>query len=202
MIKNKNNNNLYGGILYMPNDYDFYNYSLGGWLKENKEGILGGLKAIGGGLLMGVPGMQGVGGSLLASGISGVVGEITDGNQSEMLAQQKSQMEQQRLNQIKMNQRSANANVNSSMLPTFPMGGMLPYSNAELEKEEVIQTPTGQVETVDGPSHKQGGVNISAPVGSRVFSDRLKPKGSKETYAELADKLKKQIDKYKKIINS
>lgn len=177
---------------------DFPDYSFGGWLKENAQGLVGGLQTIGGAAAMFVPGLQGAGIGLMSSGISGIANEIADGNSGDQAAQlQQQQLQQQR--NLQNQQMRSNQPMYS---PTFPMGGIIPYTNAELEKEEVIQTPDGNIETMNAPSHSQGGVDITAPVGSRVFSDRLKPQGSKETYAQLADKLKKEIEKYEKIINS
>ena len=57
-------------------------FGLGGWLKENKEGIFGGLKALGGGALSLLTG--GIfGRGLLSSGIGDVVNEIRDGNSAD-----------------------------------------------------------------------------------------------------------------------
>lgn len=109
------------------------------------------------------------------------------------------QQQRQFQNQMISNQMQANQ---PTYTPAFPMGGLIPYSNAEIEKEEVVQTPGGNIQAFDGPSHAQGGIDINAPSGSRVFSDRLKPKGSKKTYAELADELRRKIQKYEKILNS
>jgi hypothetical protein len=127
--------------------------------------------------------------------ISGLIGAGKFKRESEQ------QERQGRMDQMANTQQQASLNQ-PSYSPTFPMGGMIPYTDAELEKEEVVETPDGQLSTMDAPPHSQGGIDITAPVGSRVFSDRLKPKGSSETYAQLADKIKKQIEKYEKILNS
>ena len=44
----------------------------------------------------------------------------------------------------------------------------------EVEGEEVIETPQGQMQEVDGPSHDEGGVPMEVPEGTQVFADRVK----------------------------
>lgn len=96
-----------------------------------------------------------------------------------------------------------NMKYDNTYMPTFPMGGLIPYGepNVELEKQEVMQGPDGSMVTMDAPSHAQGGIQLNAQPGSRVFSDRLKPKGSDKTYAEMADEIRKQIAKYEKMLS-
>jgi hypothetical protein len=60
--------------------------------------------------------------------------------------------------------------------------------NAELEKQEVFQTPDGSVQQVDGPTHDSGGIPVNIPNGTRIWSDRLKLKG--KTFAKHAAKYK------------
>lgn len=70
----------------------------------------------------------------------------------------------------------------------YPDGGMMP--NAELEKQEVMQFPNGSTDQVNGPTHKNGGVPVSIPAGTQIYSDRLKMPGTKKTFAKLAEKYK------------
>jgi hypothetical protein len=88
--------------------------------------------------------------------------------------------------------------------PTFPMGGVTPNGvpgvPVELEKEEVFQTPDGQMGQVDGPSHSQGGVDMNLPPETFVWSDKLKS-SSGRTFAQEAAYLAKQKSKYEKILN-
>jgi hypothetical protein len=48
----------------------------------------------------------------------------------------------------------------------------------EAEGGEMVETPTGQVQELKGPSHEQGGipmeVNKDIPEGTKIYSDRLK----------------------------
>lgn len=69
----------------------------------------------------------------------------------------------------------------------FPNGG-LSGGNAEVEKEEVLQQPNGQVNQVNGPSHELGGVDVNIPDGTKIFSDRLKHPTIKKTFAKIAGK--------------
>jgi len=85
-----------------------------------------------------------------------------------------------------------------------------PYgaNNVEIEGGEFIQLPDFNTEHAEGPSHEQGGIKTNLPEGTRVYSDHLKPDGSKKTFAQLAkkhdissfqktldDPFKKQVDK-------
>lgn len=70
--------------------------------------------------------------------------------------------------------------------------------NAELEKKEVFQTPNGQVNQVNGPSHANGGVAVNLPEGTKIWSDRLRMKG--KTFAKHAAAYK--TDKEEKILNN
>jgi outer membrane lipoprotein SlyB len=85
--------------------------------------------------------------------------------------------------------------------PTFPLGGLLPYTGAQAEIEggEVVQFPNGNLDRPRGPSHAEGGIDINAPEDTRIFSDRLEyEKGV--TYAAKADAIRKEIEKYKKLL--
>ncbi|MDV7394826.1 hypothetical protein RZS08_25805, partial [Arthrospira platensis SPKY1] len=44
----------------------------------------------------------------------------------------------------------------------------------EVEGEEVVETPQGQVQQIEGPSHDEGGVPMEVPQGTQVFADRVK----------------------------
>ena len=69
-------------------------YNLGGFMKDNKQGILGGLQTAAGIGAMFIPGMQGLGTNLIGGGIGNITGEIQGDQQAEM---QKKAMEQQQL---------------------------------------------------------------------------------------------------------
>lgn len=61
-------------------------------------------------------------------------------------------------------------------------------NNVEIEGGEFLQLPDMSTEMAYGPSHSNGGIQTSLPEGTRVFSNHLKPKGSKKTFAQMAKK--------------
>lgn len=58
----------------------------------------------------------------------------------------------------------------------------------EIEGGEFLLLPDGNLEVAKGPKHTKGGIDTILPEGTKVFSNKLKPKGSKWTFAELAKK--------------
>ena len=87
----------------------------------------------------------------------------------------------------------------------YPFGGNTDPSTSmgqpvELEKQEVYQTPQGDMGQVNGPSHAQGGVDVDLPNDSFIWSDRLKTKTGK-TFADEAARLGRMRAKYAKILN-
>jgi hypothetical protein len=87
----------------------------------------------------------------------------------------------------------------------FAQGGMIPQGmpNAELEKQEVTQGPDGSMETMDMPSHANATAQnqVALEPGTRIFSDKLKPVGEKKkTYADLADEIRKEMQKYEQMM--
>lgn len=77
----------------------------------------------------------------------------------------------------------------------YAEGGIIP--NAELEKQETMRMPDGSTDEVDGPSHENGGIPVSLPPGTQIFSDRLKASTGK-TFAKEAKKY--DTSKFKKIL--
>lgn len=81
-------------------------------------------------------------------------------------------------------------------------------SNVEVEGEEFIQTPEGNVTKVKGKPHTEGGEKLNLPEGSKILSDNIKiGKDMKKmleeeynvnlttttTFAEAHDKIKKKL---------
>lgn len=87
--------------------------------------------------------------------------------------------------------------INSGM--QFPHGGMV-GANAELEKQENTLNPDGSTNQFNGPSHEQGGIPTQLDPGTLVFSDKLKDKETKKTFAELNKK--NNTSKEDKVIDS
>jgi hypothetical protein len=79
--------------------------------------------------------------------------------------------------------RSTNTNM------SFAAGGQvvdedMGNPNAELELNETFRDPmTGETGMVDGPSHDNGGIEMSLAEGTQIWSDRLKHNG--RTFASL-----------------
>jgi hypothetical protein len=53
-------------------------------------------------------------------------------------------------------------------------GGDVPI---EVEGNEIVQTPDGQMQKMQGPSHEEGGIQMQVPEGTKIFSDRLQIEG-------------------------
>lgn len=85
----------------------------------------------------------------------------------------------------------------------YPMGGQindnLEVQPVELEKQEVYQTPSGQMGQVNGPSHAEGGIDMALPENSFVWSDKLKARTGR-TFADEAARLGRMKAKYEKIL--
>lgn len=130
---------------------------------------------------------------------TGVMGMI---NQKKAADEQARLVEEDRMKQAQNFGGMAQTGAFNPYQATFPYGGMVPgMTPVELEKQEVFQTPDGQMGMVDGPSHEQGGVDMDLPGGTFVWSDKLKS-ASGRTFAEEAAYLGKLKAKYEKIVNN
>ena len=78
-------------------------------------------------------------------------------------------------------------------------GGVVNNKNINAEGGEVIETPGGQPQELQGPSHSQGGINMQVPSGTEIYSDRLKGADGK-TMAERKKLREKQISKIEKLL--
>lgn len=84
---------------------------------------------------------------------------------------------------------------------TMANGGVMGMVGANVEGDEVIETPSGEIQEMQGPSHENGGIDIFAPTGTEVFSKRLKgPDG--ETMAKRKIKREKTMNKVSKLLDS
>lgn len=84
--------------------------------------------------------------------------------------------------------------VNDREFYSFGLGGTAPGEVVEVEGEEVADLPNGQVKTIQGPSHEEGGVDMFLPEGTQIFSDRIKVDG-----ITMADRKKKREFRLKKL---
>jgi len=73
-------------------------------------------------------------------------------------------------------------------IPMFPMGGNTQFGgNAQLEKQENTLNPDGTTTQFNLPTHENQSPEEGTKLdpGTLIFSDRLKPKGVKKTFAIL-----------------
>lgn len=73
-------------------------------------------------------------------------------------------------------------------------------NDVEIEGGEFIQLPNLETEIAEGPSHSNGGIPTNLPNQTRVYSNNLKPEGSKKTFAQLAKNY--DTTSYKKILDN
>jgi hypothetical protein len=73
-------------------------------------------------------------------------------------------------------------------------------NNVEIEGGEFIQLPNLETEMASGPSHLNGGIPTNLPDQTRVYSNSLKPEGSKKTFAQMAKNY--DITSYKKTLDN
>ena len=78
-------------------------------------------------------------------------------------------------------------------------GGVVNNKNINAEGGEVIETPGGQPQELQGPSHSQGGINMQVPSGTEIYSDRLVGADGK-TMADRKKLREKQISKIEKLL--
>jgi hypothetical protein len=72
--------------------------------------------------------------------------------------------------------------------PVMAYGGGVGQRNVNVEGDEVGQMPDGKTFEFKGPSHEEGGIDTNLPVGTDIFSDRIKIKGK-----SMADRKKARI---------
>jgi len=159
-------------------------YSLGGWIKDNKQGVLGGLQVAGGIGLAALSGgtMMPLATGLITGGASNIAGEIQGDKQAAM---QNEAMKQQELLMNKQNrlQQSLNTiqNTNQSI---FAIGGELTKYNGPRHEQGGIQLPNAEVEG--------GETRGTGKTKDYIFSDRVRI--GEETFA---DRSKLIENKYK-----
>jgi hypothetical protein len=83
-------------------------------------------------------------------------------------------------------------------MPQFEAEGGEVYQGKGLQQVygqgELKQNSTDSMK-IEGPQHEQGGVKMESTESGRIFSDKLKPKGEKSSFAELADTYTKELGK-------
>ena len=82
---------------------------------------------------------------------------------------------------------------------TRAAGGVVGSSRINAEGGEVIETPGGEPQELQGASHEQGGVDMQVPSGTEIYSDRLKGADGK-TMADRKKTREKQIAQIEKLL--
>lgn len=78
------------------------------------------------------------------------------------------------------------------------LGGVM-GKNIEAEGKEVIEVPGGMPMELRGPSHENGGIDMTVPEGTEVYSKRLKGEDGK-TFAARKKAREKEIMKISKLL--
>jgi hypothetical protein len=171
----QNKNNEHKIIAAMGGKINKKNMASGGWLKENQQGVLGGLTTAAGIGLM----ATGVGGPLGA----GLIGQGVGMMGSQVATNQEQQLQQQQLNALKQ-QQQLEAIQSKYSTGMFQLGGNLTEFNGPKHQNGGI--PLGQnVEVEGGESRGIGDTK------DYVFSDTLKT-DDKKTFSDIAKKIEKK----------
>jgi len=81
------------------------------------------------------------------------------------------------------------------MIKKYNFGGTVEEQiPVEVEGEEVAKTPNGEVMEFNGPDHEQGGIEISLPEQTKIFSKRIKKFGN-----SMAQRAKEREQKVKSL---
>jgi hypothetical protein len=156
----------------------------GGWLKDNKQGVLGGLSTAAGIGLMatGIGGPLGVG--LIGKGVSMMGNEIS---QDQTIAQNEELLKQQRI--LAQQQQLSGLQNKYNPVQTFANGGEITQFNGNSHEQGGI--PLGQnVEVENGESRGIGNTK------DYVFSDKIKIDKNK-TFSDEAKKIEKKYGNVK-----
>lgn len=78
----------------------------------------------------------------------------------------------------------------------YALGGEVPI---EAEGEEIIQEPNGNMYELSGASHEEGGIDMTVPQGTQIYSKRLRGADGK-TMAERKAFREKQLAKLKRLL--
>lgn len=82
---------------------------------------------------------------------------------------------------------------------SFQNGGVIPERNVEVEGQEAFELPNGISGLFQGPSHEKGGIDINLPVGTDIYSKRIKGEDGK-TMAKRKIARQKAIDKIERAL--
>lgn len=89
----------------------------------------------------------------------------------DLLAEKQQEEEDQMLsNEEQIDTEDEQQTAFADSFEEYAMGGKVPI---EVEGNEVMEAPNGQVMQAQGPSHEQGGMNVNVSKGTKIYSDRL-----------------------------
>lgn len=96
----------------------------------------------------------------------------------------------------------------AGMAQAFAMGGTNKFNRyhyatggntpIEVEGEEIVELPDGQMQQMQGPSHEEGGIPMNVPQGTKIYSDRLNIEG--QSMQERKSKRERQMKKLDAIL--
>jgi hypothetical protein len=87
-------------------------------------------------------------------------------------------------------------------MPQMAYGGDIQQQvPVEMEGGESFVTPNGEDFNIEGPRHGEGGVPLEVPVGTDVYSDRLRNGKTGNTFSTDNKKLTNSMAKYEKILS-
>ena len=149
------------------------------------------------GASFGVPGMI-AGGALGALG--GIFGNHAASEQEKKIRRIQKMQEDQRdyskLSAFNNQQVLDYYSKNNKNIQTFKNGGVIGNEIAYVDDNESIRTPDGRMHTVNGFNpNKTDDVLASLPLGSGILSDKLIVPGTKNTFADMGNKLKQNMEK-------
>lgn len=164
----------------------------------------GALKGASTGAMIGsvIPGVGTAVGAGVGAGVGALVGGVGSYINNNKERDELAKVQKGLNNNIMTKRRLGNINTSVNTIQTndgnmYAHGGVVttdqPGAVAELELQEQMQLPNGNVMGVSGPSHEEGGVEVNVPDGTRVFSDRLKL--GKKTFANHAKTINNKIAK-------
>jgi hypothetical protein len=133
-------------------------------------------------------------GAAIGAGVGAIYGGVTTNMANNDVRRERDQANRRIdnrniTNSVMTNKGMYSTNINNNDQMIAANGGTvisedMGNPNAELELNETFRDPmTGEVGMVDGPSHDNGGIEMSLAEGTQIWSDRLKHNG--RTFASL-----------------
>jgi len=133
-------------------------------------------------------------GAAIGAGVGAIYGGITTNMANDDVRRERNQANMRInnkniTNSVMTNKNMYSTNISNNDQMIAARGGTVVNEdmgnpNAELELNETFRDPmTGETGMVDGPSHDNGGIEMSLAEGTQIWSDRLKHNG--RTFASL-----------------